>query len=194
MRDESGAPGRARDTKAEIHRAALELFSSRGYEKTSLREIAEQVGITKASLYYHYSSKQELLQAIVGTFFDDAKRVFEQTDGLEWSPERELEVLGAYLDVVIKHRATGPTVLRDLTAVLAAFDDQLGDLIDQSRRFQLWLAGPNPTIADRLLAAAAVEAIGAVLSVGPDPSEVSDEDLHTILLEAAAAVLSRKTN
>jgi AcrR family transcriptional regulator len=194
VRDESGAPGRARDTKAEIHRAALEQFSSRGYEKTSLREIAEQVGITKASLYYHYSSKQELLQAIVGTFFDDAKRVFVQTDGLEWSADRELEVLGAYLDVVIKHRAIGPVVLRDLTAVLGAFDDQLGDLIDQSHRFQLWLAGPNPAIADRLLAAAAVEAVGAVLSVGPDPSEVSDEDLHTILLEAAAAVLSRKTN
>jgi AcrR family transcriptional regulator len=66
----AGRPeGAARDTKADIHRAAVELFSSKGYDKTSLREIAERVGITKASLYYHYSSKQELLQAIVGTFF-----------------------------------------------------------------------------------------------------------------------------
>jgi AcrR family transcriptional regulator len=191
---ESGARGRARDTKGEIHRAALELFSSRGYEKTSLREIAEQVGISKASLYYHYSSKQELLQAIVGTFFDDAKRVFVRTDGLEWSADRELEVLGAYLDVVIKHRATGPAVLRDLRAVLAAFDDQLDDLIDQSRRFQLWLAGPDPTPADRVLAAAAVEVVGAVLSVGLDPAEISDEELRTILFDATTAVLARKTS
>lgn len=194
MQQESGASGRARDTKGEIHRAALELFSSRGYEKTSLREIAEQVGISKASLYYHYSSKQELLQAIVGTFFDDAKRVFVRTDGLEWSAERELEVLGAYLDVVIKHRATGPAVLRDLTAVLAALDDQLDDLIDQNRRFQLWLAGPNPTPADRVLAAAAVEVVGAVLSVGLDPAEISDEELRTILFDATTAVLARKTS
>jgi AcrR family transcriptional regulator len=194
VQQENAVRGRARDTKGEIHRAALELFSSRGYEKTSLREIAEQVGISKASLYYHYSSKQELLQAIVGTFFDDAKQVFVRTDGLEWSAERELEVLGAYLDVVIKHRATGPTVLRDLTAVLAAFGDQVDDLIDQSRRFQLWLAGPNPTPADRVLAAAAVEVVGAVLSVGLDPAEISDEELRTILFDATTAVLARKTS
>ncbi len=84
---ETAPATRARDTKAEIHAAALELFSSRGYEKTSLREIAEQVGITKASLYYHYSSKQELLQAIVGTFFDDMHGVFALVDELPWSPE-----------------------------------------------------------------------------------------------------------
>lgn len=185
---------RPRDTKAAIHRAALEQFSSRGYEQTSLREIAEQVGISKASLYYHYSSKQDLLQAIIGTFFDDIRAVFAQLDGLEWSPEREREMLTAYLDVVIKHRRTGPTVLRDLTAVLAAFDDQLGDLIDQSRGFQLWLAGPNPSAADRILAAAAVEVIGAVLSAGLDQSAVSDEEIRTVLLDAATAVLARKTN
>ena len=65
----------SRDTKTAIHRAALELFSGQGYEKTSLREIAEQVGITKASLYYHYSSKQDLLRAIIGTFVDDVRAV-----------------------------------------------------------------------------------------------------------------------
>lgn len=194
MQHETSSPGRTRDTKTEIHRAALELFSSRGYEKTSLREIAEQVGITKASLYYHYSSKQDLLQAIIGTFFDDIKAVFAQVDELTWSPERELEVVGAYLDAVIKHRATGPTVLRDITAVLAAFDDQLDDLIAQSRRFQLWLAGPDPTVTDRVLAAAAVEVVGAVLSAGLDPADVSDEELRTILLDAAGAVLARKTH
>ncbi|MEV6417405.1 helix-turn-helix domain-containing protein [Kribbella sp. NPDC051718] len=194
MQHESGARDRARDTKAEIHRAALELFSSRGYEKTSLREIAEQVGITKASLYYHYSSKQDLLQAIIGTFFDDIKTVFAQVGEQPWSPERERELLAAYLDVVIKHRSTGPTVLRDITAVLAAFDDQLDDLIAQSRAFQLWLAGPDPTPTDRVLAAAAVEVVGAVLSTGLDERDVSDAELKSILLDAAAAVLSRKTN
>lgn len=187
-----GARDKGRDTKAEIHAAALELFSSRGYEKTSLREIAEQVGITKASLYYHYSSKQELLQAIVGTFFDDLNGVFAQVDE-PWSPERELEVIGAYLDAVIKHRATGPTLLRDMTAVLAAFGDRLDNLIAESRRFQLWLAGPNPVAADRVLAAAAVEVVGAVLSAGMDPTEVSDEEMRTILLDAASAVLARRT-
>ena len=182
---------RVRDTKAAIHRAAVELFSTQGYEKTSLREIAEQVGITKASLYYHYSSKQELLRAIVGTFLDDISRVLRLVEELPWSPETERELLGAYVDVVIAHRSTGPTLLRDVAAVLAAFGDDLDKLIADSRRFQTWLAGPNPTPADRLRAAAAVETVGAAMSVELD-LDVSDAEIRAILLDAATAILARR--
>jgi AcrR family transcriptional regulator len=182
---------RVRDTKAAIHRAAVELFSTQGYEKTSLREIAEQVGITKASLYYHYSSKQELLRAIVGTFLDDISRVLRLVEELPWSPETERELLGAYVDVVITHRSTGPTLLRDVAAVLAAFGDDLDKLIADSRRFQTWLAGPNPTPADRLRAAAAVETVGAAMSVELDV-DVSDAEIRAILLDAATAILARR--
>ncbi|GAA0622363.1 helix-turn-helix transcriptional regulator [Kribbella sandramycini] len=181
-----------RDTKAAIHRAALELFSGQGYEKTSLREIAEQVGITKASLYYHYSSKQELLRAIIGTFIEDVRSVMAGSDELEWSPESQRELLGGYADVIIKHRTTGPTLTRDIGAVIAALDEDLGDLIATSRRFQLWLAGPNPTLADRLRAAAAIECLGAALSITPD-DDVPESEIRNTLLEAALAVLASRT-
>ncbi len=185
---------KARDTKGEIHRAALELFSGQGYEKTSLREIAEQVGITKASLYYHYSSKQDLLKAIIGTFFDDLNEVLLRIETVEWSVEHEQELLNAYLDVVIRHRGTGPTVLRDVAAVLAAFGDDLDALIARSRAFQLWLAGPDPEPRDRVIAAAAVEVVGAVLSAGLEPAQLGDAELRQTLLEAATAVLSGRRN
>ncbi|WP_350281408.1 helix-turn-helix domain-containing protein [Kribbella sp. HUAS MG21] len=181
----------SRDTKTEIHRAAVQLFSTQGYEKTSLREIAEQVGITKASLYYHYSSKQQLLRAIVGTFLDDVFAVLRQVDDLPWSPETERELLGAYVDVVIEHRSTGPTLMRDIAAVLAAFGDDLDKLIAQSRRFQVWLAGPDPTPADRLRAAAAVEVVGAAMSAEIDP-ESSPDEIRAVLLDAASAILARR--
>ncbi|TCC42009.1 TetR/AcrR family transcriptional regulator [Kribbella speibonae] len=181
----------SRDTKAEIHRAAVHLFSTQGYDKTSLREIAEQVGITKASLYYHYSSKQELLRAIVGTFLDDMFQILKLPETLPWSPENERLVLRAYVDVVVAHRSTGPTLLRDIAAVLAAFGDDLDALIAQSRRFQLWLAGPDPSPADRLRAGAAVETVGAAMSAGADLA-VTDEELRLVLLDAAGAVLARR--
>ena len=181
----------SRDTKAEIHRAAVDLFSSQGYDKTSLREIAEQVGITKASLYYHYSSKQQLLRAIVGTFLDDLFEVLRLTETLEWSSENEQRALGAYVDVIIAHRATGPTLLRDIAAVLAAFGDDLDELIARSRRFQLWLAGPDATAADQLRAAAAVETVGAAMSAELDLS-VTDAEIRAVLLDAATAVLARR--
>ncbi|MFB6724178.1 TetR/AcrR family transcriptional regulator [Kribbella sp. NPDC056345] len=184
----------SRDTKAAIHQAALDLFSAQGYEKTSLREIAEQVGITKASLYYHYSSKQDLLRVIIGTFVDDVRQVMERSAGLEWSPEAVRELLGAYLDVIIKHRATGPTLMRDIGAVLAAIDEDLEGLIATSRAFQLWLAGPNPTVPDRLRAAAAIEAASAALSANLQAGEFTDAEIHATLLDATTALLARRND
>lgn len=52
-------------TKQEILEAALDLFSTQGFEATSVSQIADAVGIRKASLYSHFASKQEILDALV---------------------------------------------------------------------------------------------------------------------------------
>ena len=52
-------------TKERILRIALELFAQNGYLGTSMNDIAGQLGITKAALYKHYASKQEILDKIV---------------------------------------------------------------------------------------------------------------------------------
>ena len=51
--------------KQEIIEAALELFSENGYEATSVSQIVEAVGIKKASLYFHFASKQDILDSII---------------------------------------------------------------------------------------------------------------------------------
>lgn len=53
------------DTKSKIMYAAIKLFPELGYENTSMRRIAEEVGITKPALYYYYQNKDELFQSIV---------------------------------------------------------------------------------------------------------------------------------
>ncbi|MEU8685504.1 TetR/AcrR family transcriptional regulator [Streptomyces sp. NPDC048611] len=55
---------RGSNTPDKIQSVALDLFVERGYEKTSMREIAEGLGITKAALYYHFKAKEEILVAI----------------------------------------------------------------------------------------------------------------------------------
>jgi AcrR family transcriptional regulator len=52
-------------TRERIKAVALELFTEQGYEKTSLREIAERVNVTKAALYYHFKSKDEIVSSFV---------------------------------------------------------------------------------------------------------------------------------
>jgi AcrR family transcriptional regulator len=49
------------DTRRRIQDVALRLFAEQGYEKTSLREIAAQLDVTKAALYYHFKTKEDIL-------------------------------------------------------------------------------------------------------------------------------------
>ncbi|MDD6308758.1 MAG: TetR/AcrR family transcriptional regulator, partial [Clostridia bacterium] len=53
------------NTKQEILEAALDLFSVQGFEATSISQIADAVGIRKASLYSHFENKQAVLDALV---------------------------------------------------------------------------------------------------------------------------------
>ncbi len=52
------------DTRRRIVAVALELFATKGYAGTSIRDIAEPMGMTKAALYYHFSSKEQILEAV----------------------------------------------------------------------------------------------------------------------------------
>jgi AcrR family transcriptional regulator len=63
---------RQADTRQRILDVALELFAEQGYEKTSLREIAERLNVTKAALYYHFASKEALLAGIVDSLVEPA--------------------------------------------------------------------------------------------------------------------------
>jgi len=53
------------NTKQEVLKAALDLFSVQGYEATSISQIADAVGIRKATMYSHFASKQEILDALM---------------------------------------------------------------------------------------------------------------------------------
>lgn len=53
------------NTKREILKASLDLFSTQGYESTSVAQIADAVGIKKATVYSHFSSKQQILDDII---------------------------------------------------------------------------------------------------------------------------------
>ena len=74
----------AGDTKERIMETALELFAEKGYLGTSMNDIAKQLGFTKAALYKHYTSKQEILDRIVermnGMDYERAKQ-FEMPEG-----------------------------------------------------------------------------------------------------------------
>jgi len=63
--NEARAGRRGPITRKQILEASLRLFSEKGFARTTVRDIARDVGITDAAIYYHFSSKQELLEALV---------------------------------------------------------------------------------------------------------------------------------
>ena len=65
----------AGETKERILETSLALFAQRGYSGVSMRDIAEQLGVTKGALYKHYDSKQAILDGITRrmTELDDAR-------------------------------------------------------------------------------------------------------------------------
>ncbi|MGW2504627.1 TetR/AcrR family transcriptional regulator [Streptomyces sp. NPDC001588] len=88
------------DTRQRIQDVALELFAEQGYEKTSLREIAERLDVTKAALYYHFKTKEEILVSI----FEDLSRPIDEL--IDWgkaqphSLETKQEVLRRYSEAL----------------------------------------------------------------------------------------------
>ncbi|MFI5678597.1 TetR/AcrR family transcriptional regulator [Streptomyces cellulosae] len=70
------------NTRQRIQDVALDLFAEQGYEKTSLREIAEHLDVTKAALYYHFKTKEEILVSV----YEDRTRPI--LDLIEWGRQQ----------------------------------------------------------------------------------------------------------
>ncbi|MEU4578521.1 TetR/AcrR family transcriptional regulator [Nonomuraea sp. ATR24] len=86
------------DTRSRIQEIALGLFIEQGYEATSLREIAERLGVTKAALYYHFKTKDDIVASLAEL------RVAELEELLEWAraqpktPQMRRELVLRYAD------------------------------------------------------------------------------------------------
>lgn len=61
----------AKTSRAEIVAAARDLMRDKGYAGTSMKDVAEQVGLLKGSLYSHFASKEELVPAVLSLTFDE---------------------------------------------------------------------------------------------------------------------------
>ena len=65
------------ELKDKIINSAYELFSMRGYEKTTIEEIIKQAECSKGGFYHHFKSKEEILEVIIANYIADLSRFFE---------------------------------------------------------------------------------------------------------------------
>lgn len=95
------------NSKQEILLAALDLFSVKGYEGTSISDIAQKVGIKKATMYSHFTSKQEILDELVKTVFEEYNKhtIFKNINFEEMFDFDSTDVIdvNVVIEKVLKH-------------------------------------------------------------------------------------------
>ncbi len=181
------------DTRARILAVALELVSERGFAGTSIRDIAERLDLTAAAIYYHFASKDALLDVLVEPLIDGLIELSAKADSGELA---EIDVLRELLTVLSGEGAKVMGVLRgDPSATL-----RLKARLEPERMFAgivRGLARSDDRVA-LLRATCAVGAIqGAVFATshshpGPRGSwpGFDDEDRAVVINAALAALLS----
>ena len=111
------------DTRSRVQKVALELFAEQGYEKTSLREIAERLGVTKAALYYHFKSKEDIVHSFTDDYFAAIDDLVDWGRKQPRTEQTRLEILDRYVGIVLGGDDDGLHPLRDASLVL---DGHLG--------------------------------------------------------------------
>ena len=142
---------------------ALELFAVHGFDGTSLQQIADRLGVTKAAVYYHFRSKDDLLAAVVEPAFDELQAVLAAAEAVPNEANRAKVALSAFADYLVRHRSTAAYMSRDAPAMTRPV--VLDRSRDIERRLVDLLTVGESTAVSRLWSRAILQAVsGAVLS------------------------------
>jgi len=89
-------------TQDRIVQAADALFYRRGYEHTSFADIADVVEISRGNFYYHFKTKDEILDAVIDYRLDDSRAMIAQWEVETTDPENRVR---RFIDILIENRA-----------------------------------------------------------------------------------------
>ncbi|GAA3757989.1 TetR family transcriptional regulator [Plantactinospora mayteni] len=181
--------GSTGDTRSRIQAVALELFTEQGYEKTSLREIAERLGVTKAALYYHFKSKDDIVDSFVSDRLDRLDRL------IEWAAGQPVDAIGRRTTLrryaeeffgddgrnVMQFFEQNRTVVKHLSS---------GQIMrDRLLRIAELLSRADPTPSGQLRATLALFAVhGSLFALR---GEISTRERQELALEIANELLDR---
>ena len=164
-------------TRERILDVALELFSEKGYDATSMREIAERLGITKPALYYHFDSKEDIVRALLVDIESQVAALVAWAREQTYGPELRREVLARWADIMQAH---GLTAFRFFIAnrriVLEVSPDRSGMHAIMGELYEI-LAPGNPSVTEQLRVRMALMAVNMAGFVGAGIEAPEDEIL-----------------
>lgn len=163
-------------TRDEILKVSLDLFTEKGFEGTSIRDIADALGMTKSSLYYHFVNKDDIVASLMK---DRAGEIDELVGWIERHAELDGLLRAAalhWLDGTTPDRLTAMRLAQSNQPLIRRMTD--GDTTRNSldRVIDL-LLGPDASVADQLHARVVFNAVNAVLLAVPGVDGSPDDIL-----------------
>lgn len=155
--------GRPGYDQAAVLRTAVELFNRRGYDATSMGDLAKELGLTKAAIYHHVDGKEQLLSAALNDALDELEAAVIEAvrpDAEGSAHERLRKVLRRSVEVLIAHQPSVTLLLRvrgNSEIELAALrrrrwlDEQLAELVQAAVQEGSLRADLPPPLVSRLL-------------------------------------------
>lgn len=180
MADETMTP----DTKTRILAVALDEFATRGFHATSVREIAERVGITKTAVLYHFPSKTDILDALAEPLLNDLDAALATAQTATPAAAVPRAVINGLLEVWLTHRHLIRMNLQDLA--LTASSQVFHRFRDAMMLANTLVAGPNPDLPRQVRAAQAIAMLGDPVVLFAD---APTETLRTTVLNGVNRLL-----
>jgi AcrR family transcriptional regulator len=180
------------DMRERIQQVAIELFTEQGYDKTSLREIAERLEVSKAALYYHFKSKEEILRSITEALVGAVNELIEWGESQARTTESRKEFLRRIAALIISDRLqslmrfaqANSTVMRTINTG----HDTSEQAISMVRRIKALVCDPDANLTDQLRALFAVILLFVsaspflpTLGLDATPNQISEAALNVAL-------------
>lgn len=171
-------------TRSAILIKAADLFSEKGYAGTSMSDLAEDLGLSKAAIYHHFESKESILMNLVKSTFQEMGGLIEEIEALPSNNVDPTYVLHRFAEILFAHRQVVSLVLFQLPAELRTPGIERRDYMV---RLQQLLAGKNPTLERQMRSRAATTVIAT--GIVPQPfGEFEKRDSIDLSLLVSIAV------
>src|SRR6202035_3717630 len=136
----------AEQTRQQILETAQRLFAELGYDATSLQMIADEMGLTKAAVYYHFRAKSDILHAAMLPGIQRLHVLLDEAAGIRGPPAPIEHLVSGFVDFLVKNRrrfaamaSTDPAAKRNKLG---------GEQTTMAQRALTVLFGDNPTGAE----------------------------------------------
>jgi AcrR family transcriptional regulator len=161
----------AERTRQQILETAQRLFAERGYDATSLQMIADELGLTKAAVYYHFRAKSEILQEAMRPGIERVTRLLDEAALMRGRRARTEYLVNGYTDFLVRHRHYAVMASTDPAAKRNKLDDEAGSM---RQRALTLLFGQNPTSNERI----SFYAVFSIHEYLPELVDLTDEELR----------------